>query len=668
MYTTLCHRRIIVDGSKLIKHTKVGDKLISLNEELEVVPNCYTRRRAYILRAEGEKCGWVTISRYLPSNNTCPEYSLKFLGVRRHDKIWFEIVDNIIRAFPQVASTKDAAGNMPLHYIAQNKYYGTPELFERILVAYPPAAAVQDCDGYYPLHRFMMTWSAVYSDQMLDILFNDAHPETSNIRYAITIPNLSIDQLTRVLLQDLPIDKDGNPKEKHNFSWVTFLDPSNDFEVKLFYVDDSRAVSPLVLELVKNIFDHADYMPFRKRLAHAKDKKGRDLMHILSPEVQQLILDYILFLGVYDILDEPPIHMSPSSVIVRANEYFTSGEMQGQPKATVALKFMKSRSHYLREIWVRRTLLDNDSQSSVTAGNFVIPAVDLLENFNEEKFEEGVKGLRVGKYSLEEYRYGIAYLLAEKNLEVIYKTETPSLNEIRVYAANIASALKYLHGDNVIGIIHGDLTLKNVLRFNGKIMLTNFSASAYLKESDYDFCGAKFSSGALSPDFFYQFNDSSEEGMFNTYWQEEKTEDTELWGKIEPKRLTHAMPYVIKTFRTREVGLDNLQKPVEDFQLPYKPVQASTSIDVWSFGLLLYSLCNNGNPLLPVDSEDNLMHWTHMNSAAKWTSSSLKKMIDDIKLVDEDRPILQDLLYKILTRDNPVIFSFLLFCKYMYSY
>ena len=62
--------------------------------------------------------------------------------------------------------------------------------------------------------------------------------------------------------------------------------------------------------------------------------------------------------------------------------------------------------------------------------------------------------------------------------------------------------------------------------------------------------------------------------------------------------------------------------------LPYYDsiVKANVGIDIWAFGLLLYYLCA-GQPLLPVNRDDDVADAESMMRAASWSDRELERKI-----------------------------------------
>ena len=117
---------------------------------------------------------------------------------------------------------------------------------------------------------------------------------------------------------------------------------------------------------------------------------------------------------------------------------------------------------------------------------------------------------------------------------------------------------------------------------------------------------------------------SDEETKYQNYWT--STNDPELLKKVTPMKVHLSRrdgalrPFVVKSFRP--------EKYKDKDDLPYMPMPARESIDVWSFGVMLYEVLN-GTPLFAhnKDSDLDIQHDTLLPFPGIITDTLLEKII-----------------------------------------
>lgn len=493
-------------------------------------------------------------------------------------------------------------------------------------------------------------------DKAADLYIKDNNGETALDVFMKGKP--SYEAMKFFVEADVPIKNGNFIYERKFFSWTFFLDPVN----KIPQVDVIRMVREI---LQNNIF-------YAKLLCHVEDTKGRDIFGIVDPEVRLVMEEFIYFCERYDLSDGPPVHRSATAVVVYADDHNRKKSLSSskvEQKVTidkVVIKFMLNLEQYMREVSVRRNNSFDD--------NYV---VGLKESPDLQVFEKAVQNLIIQERKMKLYKYGIIMEAAERSLDTIFRSERPDLGHIKVLMREIGEAVRHCNHKN---IMHGDLKMLNILRVNSRMKLIDLDASAII---GHEFCGSKFSSGVLPPEMFYRLKTDQEERDYITYWnisdESVGSSDGELWAKIQPMKKGKYSKYVVKTFRTEsvEIQLPNVEREGENEEegevlepkymtidspihtneltgatLPYcnELVRAAPSIDVWSFGLLLFYLCS-GQPLLPVNRDDDLADGAAVAQAATWTALELHLRIDKIKIDDIEGPLVKDLLKNILN-DN----------------
>ncbi|KAK1745632.1 serine/threonine-protein kinase [Skeletonema marinoi] len=188
--------------------------------------------------------------------------------------------------------------------------------------------------------------------------------------------------------------------------------------------------------------------------------------------------------------------------------------------------------------------------------------------------------------------------------------------------------------------MHGDIKMVNIVRFriDNKLRLIDSDASATIVPpggEDETFAGAKFSSAILPPEMIKRIETEEQLEEFNKYWESEDDED--LKEKVAPKPYkklgTVKARYVVKSFRTEE---GKPAMPVFE-GLPYEDeelVRASESIDLWSLGVLAFTLLT-GESLIPSTRDDDCASGNAMHVLYYWgtqpevLSDLYKKITDD---------------------------------------
>jgi serine/threonine protein kinase/uncharacterized small protein (DUF1192 family) len=238
--------------------------------------------------------------------------------------------------------------------------------------------------------------------------------------------------------------------------------------------------------------------------------------------------------------------------------------------------------------------------------------------------------------------------LADRNLDTIFRSEQPDKVKARALAKDLAEAIEHVHSKD---LVHGDVKLTNVVRFDSRLCLIDLDAAVKINS----LAGAKFSSGVLPPEMIQEL-DFQDCEMFDRYFEEIKREDADKWAKVDPKQFgDDSKFFAVKTFLTEEKIVWKKQRgeteklakteyhPVDVELLPYTLVKATTAIDIWSFGVVLYSLVT-GSSLFAVNRNDDLFDATAMKDLYEWDKT---KQMAKLKLIND--PLAYKLLVKVLS-------------------
>lgn len=338
---------------------------------------------------------------------------------------------------------------------------------------------------------------------------------------------------------------------------------------------------------------------------------------------------------------DPNMRMSEEQCIVLCTNVLDTGQPQ-----EVALKFMADTVRFRREIDLRDKLR-LDSAYVVFVNNH------FSYDTHDESFASALNVIRdEGGIECKDYKHAIVMPLADSNLDTIFRNERPPPNEIRSLATQLAEAIAYVHSQ---GLIHGCLTTRNVVRIGGRLRLIDFGAAVELGSC----VGATFSSGVLPPEMIAKLT-VDECCRFDKYFRDFRFADPIGWTKIDPKVVDESSFYAVKTFLSREAPISDESEeadgdntvteypkfePILDSTLPYKLVNASVAIDVWSFGGILYAL-HTGSSLFDVNRDDDLASGEAMKELYEWNES---KKLAKLKKVRD--PLAHRLLRNVLSRD-----------------
>eukprot|EP00984_Skeletonema_dohrnii_P021418 scaffold10694_cov66-Skeletonema_dohrnii-CCMP3373.AAC.1 len=435
----------------------------------------------------------------------------------------------------------------------------------------------------------------------------------------------------------------------------------------------------VLIELFNKITDDAAFDLVWKLLQKepGKRKKVADLLkshpffhpeNVANTQPRSAIFGNLLFYGRYKLFDGPPEHRSQTSVVFRAQdldkqadysaifdkadtdkngnldrqelekiassiglnpELFLKGsdaiskenfidvckrQLSDGPREKV-IKLMKNKDQWERECNARAKY--NLDPKYVVTAQPVIPPEDDIANVNERGdgglnviVEKFLKDIKLGKYV-------IVMDAADRNLHQIFFQEQPKLNTMRDMLRELFEAAKHMHGQK---LMHGDIKMLNIVRFriDNKLRLIDLDASARIvppggEEEKKRFAGVKFSSAILPPEMIERIVTEEQLEKFNAYWEREN--DKDLKEKVAPKLYQEPgklkAHYVVKSFRTDEEG-----KPVEE-GLPYELKRASENIDLWSLGVLAFTLLT-GEPLIPSTRDDDCASGAAMHLLHSW--------------------------------------------------
>ena len=282
----------------------------------------------------------------------------------------------------------------------------------------------------------------------------------------------------------------------------------------------------------------------------------------------------------------------------------------------VVFKFMQNKDQFDREISSRK---NNELSDDYVVG--ILESYDAASNL---VFAEEIKNVET---ELNSYPHALIMPAANRSLDAIFRSERSDNTQVITQMKQVLAAVKHLHEKN---LSHGDLKKLNVVRVQEKLCLIDLDATSSL---DGGYACAKFSSGILPPECFYELRSKDEVKMYTAYWKEAAEQDPELWDKIKPKASSDGRLFVVKCF------LENIGADYQNLDLPYALLPASPALDIWALGLLLYNLVS-GESLFPTNRDDDCTNGDVMRdltdlvkplsiigdeSAKLWTNTNLSE-------------------------------------------
>ncbi|CAJ1966601.1 unnamed protein product [Cylindrotheca closterium] len=303
---------------------------------------------------------------------------------------------------------------------------------------------------------------------------------------------------------------------------------------------------------------------------------------------------------------------------------------QEQLGRNVALKFMRKDDQFQRELEGRIDLDNKYVVNILRAHDRSEVPEDSISGFIGDYLvlDESVGGSDV--HDARDYSCIVVMPYGDRNLDTIFRSERPDTVTIRKLMKEVGEGLEHLHTKR---LVHGDLKMSNILRMNYRLCLIDLDSSARI---DGDFVGAKFSSGVLPPELIYRLQSFDEKEMFVKYFEKESSAERQ---KRQPQ-FTTTRPFqgfVVRTFLQMEdikeeqnLITGKMEKiwnaePLKE-GLPYDLVMADPSLDVWSFGVLLYMMCA-GQSLFTTDRDDDITDGNTFLFLHAWEETDLKKVV-----------------------------------------
>lgn len=332
-----------------------------------------------------------------------------------------------------------------------------------------------------------------------------------------------------------------------------------------------------------------------------RDEWDRHIADLAVPEITTVFREVFLWFGRYRKVETRAEHQSSSCYVFKVIDELDGGKR-------VALKLMRNRDQFLREVKIR--------QEAALHAEFIIPVlrshpeISDIENIEQMMIppeEESIDSSQLTKASVEKM-FCIVMPLAERNLFVASKQERfagKDWSTVKAICSQLLQATDHLHGN---GIIHGDIKPLNIVRENGRWRLIDLDNSMRVGA----ITGEKYSTAFNPPESIIVTKNRG-------------------YAHAEVRSLANQVKYN---------GNEGSAAVNE-----YKLLPADFSFDIWSLGCVFYTLCTDCRALFQGGQDDNLQP-NEMLELASW-SDQLKA--SKLNLV-QDR-LARNLLSQMLMKD-----------------
>ena len=249
--------------------------------------------------------------------------------------------------------------------------------------------------------------------------------------------------------------------------------------------NDSIDISPAIKSIVEKF----------PQLGSVQDNRRRSAVDVAAPRNKLAIKSVFLWHGRYRITQNQPEHQSATCFVYKAIDE-GSKSMELLP---VALKFMRFKAHYRREIGTRKINFSSDYVVDILRS---YPPESEIDSWPEDSYEKisDRNALEDSNFILTklvaESMFLIVMPLADRNMFVSLKQERyagKNMEEVRHIFTQLLNCMSHVHSK---GILHADIKTLNIVRLGHTWKLIDMDAAGLIGQ---DTVGFKSSSAYLPP-------------------------------------------------------------------------------------------------------------------------------------------------------------------------
>jgi len=581
-------------------------------------------------------------------------------ALERHHPL--SVLELIYNAYPEESAfVKDKEGRMPIHYAVE---YNAPwEIVRTLLSINPLAATAKELPFYYFVDETQQqqqqqqssaTNIASSSRSAAPLLVPQQTPKSSIvdrrvarsrptfrrpnktlIHYATEDMGSSPQIVDQVLSLTMPISAvDGAINLHHGYGWTFLLSQTND--------EYSESVELLLDRYKSNI-------NWIQLLCDSPDELGRPAHTIATPLCLKVIMMRLHYFGRYQLFNGPVAHQSKNSLVRLAIDHHYVGA-NPTDKLNVAMKFMKNRDQFDREVTLRSSIKFSK--------DFVISSVCSHDGDADPPYR-----LETHQKGFAEYPYCLVMVAAERDLmSAIHHEHFAGKDwpQIRAVAYQVLLALSHVHS---LGVLHGDVKPLNLVREHGVFKFIDLGASVrfggavglnktstgymppemvFTPSMKFEIEAASVATLAKPPPSITEFENKEH------YYDTQQPHNYKLSAKtglaIFPTTTTPSEEEEANVAAavavTKAVVVNKNKKAMLVEQIP-----ASSAMDMWSFGVVFFLLCT-GESLFHLDLDDNIDLHQQRRELATWTDTLKTKRLS---LIAE--PLARNLAFQLLSKD-----------------